>query len=463
MQLNPHHIFMHNGTLCLMNIERMKACFINDKAIARTIQNIAANPYTPISQSVAKELKQLGLLPAGCMTSKKERESASVPVRGITLFVTQKCNLRCTYCYGVTSVYRSGREMTRNTARKAVDWLIEQSKTVKDLTVCFFGGEPLLNFGLIKEVFQYARERGRQTGKQVVFGVTTNASMLDDEKITFFKENGIDVVVSFDGLEALQNKYRPFKDGKESYDTIVKKIRKLLKLLPESSCRATLVGNNGQGAVYNALHDIGFTKRLVVPASRPLFGKEDERESYERDVAGMLDRAESAAKQLLRAIQVRDTPTLHNLKNSGWLHLLVEAFVNHHKKHFRCTAGRSMVAVSCSGDLYLCHRFVGMEEYKLGDIFHQEFSRETYLTRPLTTYDKCSICFAKYLCGGGCYYDNLGKTGSIFEADEDGCALMRRETELAAYICSSLNDDDLAYVVEEKLIEKKVHVKDLFA
>jgi uncharacterized protein len=133
------------------------------------------------------------------------------------------------------------------------------------------------------------------------------------------------------------------------------------------------------------------------------------------------------------------------------------------KRYFPCGAGRGYVSISNTGDVFLCHRFVGTEDYKIGSVNDNALEREIYLTPTVRTMKKCSECFAKYFCAGGCYHDNLGKTGSVFEPPEDTCEIMRSNAELTAYITANLNDDDIEYLVKEEIISKKPPTKEELA
>jgi uncharacterized protein len=462
MKLKLCHTFKHNNGICLLNTEKMEAVDINENTAA-LLEFISKNQGCVVTPEDASVLEKLELIDKDeWKPSRKKMSPKAVPIASIALFVTQECNLRCIYCYGDGGSYGSGGYMTRGTAFRSVDWLIEQSEGKKKLAMAFFGGEPLLNFTLMKEVVQYALKRGNESGKEFDFRLTTNATLLDDEKIAFLKEHKINPLVSFDGPKELQDTQRPFQNGKGSYDAIMPKIKKLLEVLPESECRATIVGNTDPLAVDNFLHEIGFGATSLLVASRSLFDEEHDRCLSEGALPRMLNRAETEARDLREAIKARDTDKLKKLKRSGLRTGSLEAFVNGQKKLFPCGAGRASVAVSCSGDVYLCHRFVGSEDYKLGDIFSGDLKREIYQTSPLKFQNKCANCFAQYICAGGCYHDNLGKTGSIFEPNEDMCVLIRRSVELAAVICSQLNEDDKTYLDSEEIISKKQCPFDLF-
>lgn len=462
MKLKSYHIVKHDDGVCLINTEKMAAVVINENTAA-LLEFVSKNPGCVITPEATSLLEKLDLIDKNDRKlSRKKASLKAVPLASIALFVTQECNLRCIYCYGDGGSYGSGGNMTRDTALRSVDWLIEQSEDKKKLSISFFGGEPLLNFNLMKEVVEYALKRGKESSKEFNFCLTTNALLLDDEKITFLKEHKIIPLVSFDGPKELQDTQRPFKNGKGSYDAIMPKIRKLLEVVPESVCRTTIVGNTDPLIVDNFLREIGFDARSLLVASRSLFDKEHDSHLTDVALAGMLNRTEAEAQELRAGIRARDTDKLNKLKDSGLLTGNLEGFINGQKKLFPCGAGRASVAVSRSGDVYLCHRFVGSEDQKCGDIFSVDLEREIYQTSALQFQDECASCFAKYLCAGGCYHDNLGTTGSIFEPNKDMCVLIRRSAELAATICSQLSEDDKTYLVKEKIIAKKTCPFDLF-
>ena len=267
--------------------------------------------------------------------------------------------MRCTYCYGDGGGYGSSGEMSRETAFAAVDWLVAQSGRTKQLRICFFGGEPLLNVRLIEQVVPYAREKAEHAEKKIGFGITTNASLLDDERLEFLQKHDIMPLVSFDGPKAIQDRQRPFKNGDGSYDAVVGRIRKLLKVFPDAECRVTLVGDSDVAEIESSLKQIGFKSWRITAASQSLIASESKGSGVQRELSGMVRRSEGAADELLAALRRRDAATLKALPRPDPLYRCVEQFANNRKRFFACSAGRAMVGVSASGGVYLCHRFVG--------------------------------------------------------------------------------------------------------
>ena len=378
--------------------------------------------------------------------------ASSPPIRSIALLVTQNCNLACTYCYGNKGTYGSSGHMNSETARKAIDWLIEQSGELRNPGVVFFGGEPLLNFALMKEVVAYARKRGGESGKAFEFSVATNASLLSDEIITFLKENEITPVVSFDGCKEAQDSQRPFKGGRGSYDVVAPKIRKLLETFPGATARATLTGQRSPREVTVALNEIGFRSTQLTVASPSLFDAEDERKEEENGSRNIAHEMDSESQELLANIRSRNTDTLRRQKDNCELVSQLTALLNKERKYFGCGAGRAYVGVSNSGEVFLCHRFVGIREYRLGTVFDDTLERDKYLKSPIKNVEECRSCFARYNCGGGCYHENVGASGAVNKPSRSWCRVMRRSVELATYISGQLTDDDKDYLLRQGII-----------
>ena len=461
MHVNPHHKFEDGYGTCLININKMSARRI-DGTTAGLLDRVAADPTAISEPGVEKVLEQLELLPVKNDRLKKAVKTEPVHVRSIALFVTQRCNFRCVYCYGDGGSYGSEGVMSPETAQRAVDWLIEQSEKSKKLGMTFFGGEPLLNFDLIKEVVSYGEKIGRETEKKFAFTISTNGSLLDEEKIAFIKEHKIHVNMGFDGMKSVQDMQRPFKNGKGSYDVMVPKIKQLLAVMPDAAGRATLLPDADPARVEKAMRDIGFSRVAVEVASPSLFAREKETPSSESIFTRMMQMEEAEAGELLTAIKERETEKLKKLLRGTYTFVgkSLDCFINNTRKHFFCSAGRHYLAVSTAGGVYLCHRFVGTEAYRLGSIFDGPLKRDMYQGSPLRVMDKCSDCFAKYVCVGGCGYDNLAVSGSIFTPNEQRCRLARRSVELLASLTCRLDREDKDYLLEKEIIPKKPCVFD---
>ncbi len=455
--IKPFHLFDHQGSWYIINIEEMSAGTI-DETTAGILASITANPNAPLESHVEEKLKELGLLSVEReQTSKVKKKTLQepIPVVNMALFLTQSCNLKCVYCYGDGGKYGTGGNMEEKTAFQAVDWMLKQSGKTKKLYIGFFGGEPFLNFPLMKTVVEYAEQRVQEMGKKVIFNTTTNATLLDDEKIAFIQEHQVDVMISFDGPKEIQDAQRPYANGAGSYDSTVPKIKKLLAVLPETPGHAIIVGNTDSQRVKDALQEIGFTQISLMPASQSLFTEETDKIKSERDIHILLQALEQEAEIWIHLAKSKDNESLKILMNKSELYPGLIALLHNSKKLYACGAGCGLVGVSCTGDIYLCHRFVGQDEYKLGSVFAKGLNREEYQKSPITANGKCAACFAKYYCAGGCKHDNASSCGSISKPSEDMCRLRCRELELAASIICSLEPEDKAFLIEQQIFPPK--------
>lgn len=452
MLIKPFHAFEHLGRKCVINVDNMTANIVGE-ATAIALKDVDDKMKALSELRNNEELEKLELFSNESSLLKKSDEY--IPVSNLALFVTQSCNLRCVYCYGDGGGYGGSGDMSPEVAMKAIDWLIEQSGKVKSLNIAFFGGEPLMNFPLMKQIVEYASKRGTETDKKFTYSITTNATLLDEEKIAFLKENKVSVLISFDGSEEIQNKQRPFADGSPSYKSTIPKIKKLLENFPETPCRATLLEGIDPLIVKNALKEIGFSSIVVTPASVSLFDKKNGKTHPSRNLKDVQSMIEKESEEWILHTKNRDTEKLKKISSSGMLTPSMTAFLNNEKKYHPCGAGLGMAAVSCAGDIFLCHRFVGSDEYKMGTVFEKGLKRDDYLKSPTECIEKCSKCFAKYFCAGGCKHDNAGSCSSIFSPPEDMCSLTCRVVELAAYTSSILDSEDRAFLVENKIIPQK--------
>lgn len=455
--IKPYYLFNHQGSWYVINIEGMTASKI-DETMAGALAAITANPGAPLKSHMEEQLKELGLLSVEreqTLKAKKETPKEPVPVVNMALLLTQSCNLKCVYCYGDGGKYGTGGKMEEKTAFQAVDWMLEQSRKIKKLHIGFFGGEPFLNFPLMKAVVEYAEKRVQEMGKEVGFHTTTNATLLDDERIALIQEHQIDVMISFDGPQEIQDAQRPYANGAGTYDSTVPKIRKLLSVLPETPGHAVIVGNTDPQYVKDAMQEIGFTQISIMTVSQSLFTGEVDKTKSERDTQIFLQTLEQEAEIWMCLTKSRDSEALKNLMNKSQLYQGLIALLHNSKRRHACGAGLGLVGVSCTGDIYLCHRFVGQDEYKLGSVFAKGLNREEYQKSPTTGNGKCAVCFARYYCAGGCKHDNAGSCGSISKPSEDMCGLRCRELELAATIICRLDPEDKAFLLEQQIFPPK--------
>ncbi|MFZ3171139.1 MAG: nif11-like peptide radical SAM maturase [Carboxydocellales bacterium] len=437
----PFHLFKHRGSTYVINIEGMTAHSV-DEATARNLKMLTANPDKPLDLDMVKDPEK----------PKKE----PFPITGMALFLTQSCNLKCIYCYGEGGSYGTGGSLDEKTALQSVDWLIEQSRKVIKINIVFFGGEPFLNFPLMKTVVKYAQQRVNELGKKVKFHLTTNATLLNDEIISFLKEHNVNAMISLDGPKEIQDRQRPFVNGKGSYDVIVPKIKKLLAVLPETRGHAVIADATDPLIVKEALKEIGFLNITTAIMSASLFDEKLGELKPEREMNQLLNLMELEAEEWLNHTKNRATKALLDLASTGHLYEGIVFMLHNRKKHYPCQAGLGFVGVSCAGDVYPCQRFVGLDKYKLGSVFTQNLDRDSYHKSPRTYIKECGSCFAQYYCAGGCKYMNAVSGDSVFKQAKVLCRLKRRVLELSAYIYCLLDQQDHAFLIEHKVVPPKL-------
>jgi len=449
--IKPYFLFGECEKHYVLNINDMHASIIPGEH-AEILKQLRGEKLKTVSLIQQQVLEQLGLLSKPKKTTAKNPFIESYPIVNMFLFLTQTCNLKCVYCYGKTGSYGSKGNMSKKTAFQAVDWLLKQSGEKKKIHITFLGGEPFLNFRLMQKVVHYTRQRCLEADKRVDFHTISNGTLLDQEKIAFIDRENIDVTISIDGPKEIHDSQRPFASGQGSYDAVFKNSRNLLKVKPQTPAHAVQLEDHAPNLIKNALLDIGFNKISVTPHSNSLF--DNQKKNLDRATDKNLIELELEAQSWIDSIQQRKTKALVTLKAKSQLQHAIIALLHNKKLRHACGAGLGMVAVSCAGDVFLCHRFVGMPNYKLGSIFSDELDRERY-QQPVDMNAKCADCFARYYCGGGCKHDNAGSCGNIFNPGEDLCQLRRRELELAGTVVASLNQDDRDFLIEQEIYPPK--------
>lgn len=451
----PFHLFRHLERHYIINIEKMLASSIDD-ATAKYLKVIATHPQTAIPPGIEQTLQELELINEDKGKKNENISREAVPVSTVAIFLTNSCNLKCIYCYEDGVEHKAVGDEQEDTALQTVDWLIEQSAQVKKLNIIFFGGEPFLNYPLMKKIVEYSQQKVREAGKRIGFSVTTNATLLDDEKIAFLKKHNVRVTISIDGPREIHDMQRPFPDGKGSYDLILPKIKKLLAVLPETRGHAVVGDSSKSLMVKEALREIGFKNVTDTMMSSSLSKEKPVKIKPAEEVDRLFKMMELEAEEWLKLVKNKDYKALANLR-SGNLYEGIFFLLHNIKAHFPCQGGTTYAAVSCSGDVYPCQRFVGLDKYKLGNVFSEEnVKREQYNIPPRKFVKKCAACFAKYYCAGGCKYTNAASSGSIFKPSGYYCRVKRHELELSAYIYCNLGQQEEALLIENKIFPPKL-------
>ncbi len=359
------------------------------------------------------------------------RPIKSNEVKALCLHICHDCNFRCRYCFADEGAYHSVREsMSLETAKAAIDFLIRESGKRKVLEVDFFGGEPLMNFEVVKETVCYAKAEAAKAGKKFLFTTTTNGLLLDDEKIAFLNEEMENVVLSLDGRKEVHDAVRKSVNGKGTFDAVIDKIKKFVKIRGDKHyyVRGTFTARNldfSKDVLF--LADNGFDSISMEPVVTEIPDLEIRKEhlpTIEKEYETLCD------EYLKREAEGKGFLFFHfniDLEGGPCLQKRVSA----------CGAGNEYLSVVPSGDLYPCHQFAGDKRFLMGNVFEGKIDpeiRKTFAENCLFTRKKCGDCFAKFICSGGCSANNFHYNGDVNEPYEITCAMMKKRIECAMHI-----------------------------
>lgn len=360
----------------------------------------------------------------------------AAPAGGITkalcLHLAHACNLRCRYCFAGQGRFGGDDElMPAEIGKAAIDFVIGKSGSRKNLNIDFFGGEPLMNFKVLKELVAYGRRRGSEEGKEIQFTVTTNTLLLNSEISSFLNQEGISAVLSLDGRREVQDKMRPLPCGGGSYEQVLERIKSFVDSRDGLNyiIRGTFTRCNLDFCA-DVLHmaDLGYKYLSVEPVVAT--GEADYAIS-EEDLPVLFDQYEQLARELLRRREEgRPVDFFHfNIDLEGGPCLP--------KRLTGCGAGYEYLAVAPNGDLYPCHQFVGRPSFLLGNVRDGLVNGEieaAFRKAHVYNMEECANCWAKFYCSGGCHANAELFNGSIYEPYRLGCALMKKRLECALYL-----------------------------
>jgi uncharacterized protein len=348
-------------------------------------------------------------------------------LKGITLNVVHGCNLACTYCFAQQGDYGLGdKRMSEETAAKAIDWASERRGDNKRINVGFFGGEPMLNMKTIRSAVEHARERGAEHEHGVGFHITTNGTLLTEDNVKYIAENQIGVQVSLDGKPEVNDRFRIYSSGKGSHAQVRKGVERLKKATNRLTLRGTIPGDRPEFGdnVRHMDEDLGATSVAFEPAEIGLADAVDSDEVMARIKAEWTRLAADFEEHAKQGV----------LKPYGNLVKVMRAIHRRRKVVYGCQAGVSNLAVDPSGDVYPCHRFVGEDDWKVGNIHADTYDDgviRRFTDNVVDSKEPCRSCWARYTCGGRCAHEAKEATGSISEPDPRLCELVKHLTELA--------------------------------
>ena len=353
-------------------------------------------------------------------------------VKALCLHIAHDCNLACRYCFAEEGEYHGHRAlMSYEVGKKALDFLIAHSGSRRNLEVDFFGGEPLLNWQVVKDLVAYGRRQEKIHNKNFRFTLTTNGVLLNDEVQEFVNREMANVVLSIDGRKEVHDHMRPFRNGKGSYDLVLPRFRKLADSRNQEKyyVRGTFTRYNRDFS-RDVLHlaDLGFRQISV----EPVVGTEEEEYALRpEDLPEIFAEYDRLAAEMVRRYGTDEDFTFFHFM----LDLTGGPCVA--KRLSGCGSGTEYLAVTPWGDLYPCHQFVGEEKYRMGNVDEgiiRTDLREEFRNCNVYSKEKCRNCFARFYCSGGCAANAYKFHGSINEAYEISCELERKRVECAIMI-----------------------------
>ena len=395
-----------------ISVEDIEECYDQVASLKESGKLFAPDTFEPM----AGELKQ----------------KTSGVVKALCLHVAHTCNLNCDYCFASQGKYQGDRAlMSFEVGKRALDFLIENSGNRRNLEVDFFGGEPLMNFDMVKELVAYCRSIEKEKGKNFRFTLTTNGLLIDDDVIDFANRECSNVVLSLDGRKEIHDRYRVDYAGNGSWDRIVPKFQKLVEARggKDYYMRGTFTHANPDFLKdIEQMLDLGFTELSMEPV---VCAPGDPSELTEEDLPIILDQYEKLAELMIQRDREGRPFTFY--------HYMIDLTGGPciYKRISGCGSGTEYMAVTPWGDLYPCHQFVGEEKFKVGDIWNgvsntaiqDEFCSCNVYARP-----ECRDCWARLYCSGGCAANAYHSTGSVKGVYKYGCELFKKRMECAIMV-----------------------------
>ncbi len=367
----------------------------------------------------------------------KNRETV---VKALCLHIAHDCNLACRYCFAEEGEYHGRRAiMSYEVGKKALDFLVKNSGNRVNLEVDFFGGEPLMNWQVVKDLVAYGRSLEEPFHKKFRFTLTTNGVLLNDEIMEFVNREMANVVLSIDGRKEVHDFMRPHRGGQGSYDEVVPKYSKLAESRNQMNyyVRGTFTHHNLDFSK-DVLHlaDLGFKQISVEPVVA------DEKEDYairKEDLPVIMEQYDELAKEIIKRRKEG--------RGFNFFHFMIdlEGGPCVAKRLSGCGSGTEYLAVTPWGDFYPCHQFVGMEQFLMGNVddgIVNTAVRDEFKNCNVYAKEKCKDCFAKFYCSGGCAANSYNFHGSINDAYDIGCEMQRKRIECAIMIKAALADGE---------------------
>jgi len=353
-------------------------------------------------------------------------------LKSLCLNVSHDCNLRCAYCFAGTGDFGGGRLlMPAAVGRQAIDFLMTHSGNRRHCEIDFFGGEPLMNFPVIRELIEYGREQGRLFGKEIKFTVTTNGVLLTPEIGDYLNREGISVVLSLDGRPEVNDRVRRFPGGQGSYRVIGQNIKSFVQTRPE--------GNYYLRGTYTAFNrDFAADVRHLVEEGYKIVSLEPVVAGEETDYALRTEDLPALRREYLELARYYQAEGRAG-RPFTFFHFNLE--LDHGpclpKRLTGCGAGHEYMVITPDGEIYPCHQFVGREDYLLGRLGEPELNeglRKEFQRAHIYNKAACRTCWARFYCSGGCHANAQAATGDLFQPYQLGCELQKMRLEAAIWL-----------------------------
>ena len=367
------------------------------------------------------------------MAGELKKKTAGV-IKALCLHVAHSCNLNCSYCFASQGNYHGERAlMSFEVGKRALDFLVENSGSRHNLEVDFFGGEPLMNWDVVKRLVAYAREIEKEKNKNFRFTLTTNGLLIDDDVIDFANREMSNVVLSLDGRKEVHDRFRVDYSGKGSFDRIVPKFQKLVEARGGKNyyMRGTFTHYNPDFLKdIETMLDLGFTELSMEPV---VCDPSSPSALTEEDLPIVLEQYEKLAELMLRRKAEGRPFTFY--------HYMIDLSGGPciYKRISGCGSGTEYMAVTPSGDLYPCHQFVGEEAFCLGNVFDgvKNFEKQAeFAACNVYARKDCEDCWAKLYCSGGCAANAYHATGAVTGVYKYGCELFKKRMECAIMLAA---------------------------
>ncbi len=376
----------------------------------------------------------LGLCEDGALFTEKDEdinpELFSLSTKALCLNVAHLCNMKCEYCFASQGDFNTKKGlMSIEVGRKAIDFLISKSEGRRNLEVDFFGGEPLLNIEVVKQIVNYARKREEETGHQFNFTLTTNSVLLTDEIMDFIISNDISIILSLDGRPEINDRHRLLNNGKGSYNIIMPNIRNAVARNPVSYyVRGTFTRHNPNFSLdVKHMAEQGFESLSMEPA----VGADGDFSIRREDLPWVLAEYEKLTELLLDYFKKGQTVNFFHYN------LNLQAGPCLAKRVSGCGAGSEYLVITPEGDIYPCHQLVGEKDFYLGNLAQNQLDEKiqaAFRANHLGNKPECVKCWARYFCGGGCHANNYYRNHDIKKPDEISCQMQKKRIEAAIYL-----------------------------